>query len=97
MLVKYDPKNKIISEYYPPTPHVNFYSARADKNGEVWAGEMHGGRIARFNPKTVEWTEYQLPSVWSFDYTGWVDNSTSPVSYWYGDYYGYIVHVQPLD
>ena len=97
MLVKYDHKTNIASEYAPPTPYINFYSATTDKNGEVWAGEMHGGRVARFNPHRGQWIEYQLPSVWSFDYSSWVDNSTNPVSYWYGDYYGYIVHVQPLE
>ena len=97
MLVKYDPQANAVSEYVSPTPYTNFYSATTDKNGEVWAGEMHGGRVARFNPQNSRWTEYQLPTVWSFDYTNWIDNSTDPVSYWYGDYYGYIVHVQPLE
>ena len=37
-----------------PTPRST--APMADKNGEVWAGEMHGGRYARFNPKTEQWT-----------------------------------------
>ena len=97
MLVKYDHKTNFVSEYVPPTPYTNFYTATADKNGEIWAGEMHGGRIARLNPRTSRWTEYVLPTPWSFDYNAWVDNSTDPVTYWYGDYYGYIVRVQPLE
>jgi len=95
-LVKYDPKTNVISEYTAPTPHVAFYTARSDDNGEIWAGEMHGGRIARFNPHTKLWIEYVLPTPLSQDYHSWIDNSTTPVSYWYGDQYGYIVHVQPL-
>ena len=95
-LVKYDPKTNVISEYTAPTPHVAFYTARSDDNGEIWAGEMHGGRIARFNPNTKLWIEYVLPTPLSQDYHSWIDNSTTPVSYWYGDQYGYIVHVQPL-
>jgi streptogramin lyase len=96
-LVKYDPQTNLVSEYVSPTPFVNFYEARADKNGDVWAGELHGGRIARFNPRTLQWTEYVLPTVWSFDWKSWIDNSTDPVKFWYGDQYGYIVSVQPLD
>jgi len=95
-LVKYDPKSNVISEYTAPTPHVAFYTARSDDNGEIWAGEMHGGRVARFNPRTQRWIEYVLPTPLSQDYHSWIDNSTTPVSYWYGDQYGYIVHVQPL-
>ena len=38
--------------YVAPTPYIAFYTARSDDHGEIWAGEMHGGRIARFNPRT---------------------------------------------
>ena len=97
MLVKYDPKANVISEYVSPTPYVAFYTARSDDNGEIWAGEMHGGRIARFNPQTQRWIEYVLPTPWSQDYHSWIDKSTTPVTYWYGDQFGYIVRVQPLE
>lgn len=96
-LVKYDPKLNVLSEYQAPTPHVAFYTARADNKGEIWAGEMHGGRIARFNPRTQRWIEYQLPTPFSQDYFSWIDNSTNPVTFWYGDQFGYIVRVQPLE
>ena len=96
-LVKYDPKANAISEYTAPTPYIAFYTARSDDHGEIWAGEMHGGRIARFNPRTMQWIEYVLPTPWSQDYFSWIDNSTSPVTYWYGDQYGYIVRVQPRE
>ena len=97
MLIRYNQKNNVVTEFSPPTPYTNLYSATADKNGEIWAGEMHGGRVARFNPRMHRWIEYQLPSVWSFDFSSWVDNSSDPVTYWYGDEYGYIVRVQPLE
>jgi streptogramin lyase len=61
MLVKFDTSKKRIFEYRLPTPYASLYSAQVDKNGEVWAGEMHAGRYARFNPKTEQWTEYVLP------------------------------------
>jgi len=97
VLVKYDHKTGVITEFTPPTPYANFYEATADKNGEVWAGEMHAGNMGRFNPHTGQWTEYGLPEPYSNDFTTWVDNTTNPVSAWYGDEYGYVVHVQPLE
>jgi streptogramin lyase len=96
-LVKFDIKTKRVHEYKSPTPYASFYSAIADKNGEVWAGEMHGGRYSRFNPKTGVWTQYMLPEPYGIDRKSWVDNSTTPVSVWYVDQEGYIARIQPLE
>jgi streptogramin lyase len=87
----------VLAQYSPPTPYIHFYSARSDKNGDIWAGEQHGGRIARFNPRTHQWIEYVMPSPWAFDVNSWIDNSTSPPTFWYGDQFGYIVRIQPLE
>ncbi len=95
---RYNPKTGAVSEYVPPTPHVSTYSIRADKNGEVWAGLMNGGRVGRFKPRTHQWIEYVLPtSNGGFDFNSWIDNSTNPPTFWYGDQFGYIVRVQPLE
>ena len=71
-----DVKARQIREYAPPTPYVDFYEAQPDKRGEVWAGELHGGRMVRFNPKTDRWVEYVLPEPYSHDRRTWIDNST---------------------
>ena len=63
----------------------------------MWAGELHGGRMVRFNPKTDRWIEYVLPEPYSHDRRTWIDNSTTPVTVWYVDHQGYIVRVQPLE
>jgi streptogramin lyase len=97
VLVKYDHKTGMIAEYAPPTPYVSFYDAIADKNGEVWAGEVQAGRMSRFNPRSQRWTEYVLPEPYALEFSAWVDNSTNPVTVWYGDLYGYIVRIQPLE
>ncbi len=97
VLVKLDRKTGLTSEYAPPTPYTTFYEAMADKNGEVWAGEMRAGRIARFNPRTHQWIEYVMPEPYAFNWRTWIDNSTDPVTVWYGDHYGYIVRIQPLE
>jgi streptogramin lyase len=97
MLIRLDGKTKRTREFYPPTPHVAFYEAMPDRNGEVWAGDMYSGRFVRFNPRTERWIEYVLPEPYSHDRRTWIDNSTDPVTVWYGDYVGYIVRIQPLE
>jgi streptogramin lyase len=97
MLVKFDTSKKRIFEYRLPTPYASLYSANVDKNGEVWAGEMHAGRYVRFNPKTEQWTEYVLPEPYGIDRETWIDNSTDPVTVWYVDHEGWIVRIQPLE
>ena len=96
-LVKLDTQTRRVSEYYPPTPYVTFYEAMPDKNGEVWGGELHGGRFARFNPRTERWIEYVLPEPYSHNRRTWIDNSTDPVTVWYVDHNGYMVRIQPLE
>jgi virginiamycin B lyase len=97
MLVKFDTAEKRIHEYRLPTPYSSMYSAQVDKNGEVWAGEMHSGRYLRFNPKTVAFTEYVLPEPYGIDRETWIDNSTDPVTVWYVDHEGWLVRIQPMD
>ncbi len=96
-LSKYDPKTGALTQYTPPTPYYHSYSARMDKNGDLWSGSQSSGRVDRFNPKTGLWVEYVLPSPWSFDYMSYIDNSTNPPTFYYGDQHGYIVKVQPLE
>ena len=97
MLIKLDPQTRRITEYYPPIPYVTFYEAMPDKNGEVWAGALHGGRFLRFNPRTERWIEYVMPEPYSHDRRTWIDNSTDPVTIWYVDHNGYMVRIQPLE
>lgn len=97
MLIKLDPRTRRITEYYPPLPYVAFYEAMPDRNGEVWAGALHGGRFLRFNPRTERWIEYVMPEPYSHDRRTWIDNSTDPVTVWYVDHNGYMVRIQPLE
>ena len=97
LLVEFDITKKQIVEYRIPTPYTALYTAHADKNGEIWAGESHSGRYARFNPKTQQWTEYMLPEPYGFDRESWIDNSTDPVTVWYTDHDGWITRIQPLE
>ena len=97
VLVEFETSKRRVREYPVPTPFVSLYTAKADKNGEVWGGELQGGRYFRFNPKTEQWTQYLLPEPYGHDRESWIDNSTDPVSVWYVDHEGYIVRLQPLE
>jgi virginiamycin B lyase len=97
VLVKFDTSEKRIHEYPLPTPYASMYTTMADRNGEIWGGEMHSGRYFRYNPKTEGWTQYVLPEPYGIDRESWIDNSTDPVTVWYVDHDGWIVRIQPLE
>jgi len=46
--------------------------------------------------KTDRWIEYIFRAVLA-RLEDLVDNSTNPVTVWYGDHNGYIVRIQPLE
>ena len=96
-LVEFNMAEKRIHEYPLPTPYASMYTAQADKNGDVWGGEMHSGRYFRFDPKTERFTEYVLPEPYGIDRESWIDNSTDPVTVWYVDHEGWITRIQPLE
>jgi streptogramin lyase/mono/diheme cytochrome c family protein len=99
-LIELNAKAARIDEFVPPIaphPYTDFYEAMPDKNGEVWAGVLHGRQMLRFDPKTSHWRTYQMPEPYSYDRRTYIDASTHPVTVWYVDYNGYLVRVQPLD
>jgi virginiamycin B lyase len=99
-LVELNAKTGLIEEHVPPTapsPLTDFYEAQPDKNGEVWAGVLHGRQMVRLNPKTESWTVYQMPEPFTYDRRTFIDSSTHPVTVWYVDYNGYLVRVQPRE
>jgi streptogramin lyase len=99
-LIELNAKERRIDEHWPPIaphPYTDFYEAMPDKNGEVWAGVLHGSQMLRYNPKTDHWVAYHLPEPYAYDRRTVIDTSTKPVTVWYADYNGYLVRVQPLD
>ena len=99
-LIELNFKAQRIEEYTPPIaphPYTDFYEAMPDKNGEIWAGVLHGRQMLRYNPKTDHWTVYQMPEPYSYNRRTVIDTSTKPATVWYVDYNGYLVRVQPLD
>lgn len=59
-----DPKTGKIEEYHvPETRPAHIHSAVMASDGMVWAAESSGvHKVARFDPKTKEWKEFEDPS-----------------------------------
>jgi virginiamycin B lyase len=92
-----DPKSGQLQEWQLPTPWGEPYDVVTDKNGEAWTGSMLSDRVSRLDPKTGEFVEYQLPRRTNIRRV-FVDNSTTPVSFWAGNNHGAaLVKVEPLD
>jgi streptogramin lyase len=93
----FDTRTQSFKEWQAPTPETWPYDATADKNGEVWSGGEFSDRVLRLNPKNAEITEYLLPHFTNIRRV-FVDNSTTPVTFWVGSNHGAsIVKLEPLD
>jgi virginiamycin B lyase len=82
-----DPKTGIIQEWKLPTAWSAPYHVVPDKNGNVWAGSMWTDRVTRLDPKSGAFTDYLLPRETNIRRV-FVDNSTSPVTFWTGSNHG---------
>jgi virginiamycin B lyase len=73
------------------------YDVITDKNGDAWTGSMLSDRVTRLNPATGEAISYLLPRSTNIRRV-FVDNSTTPVTFWVGNNHGAsIVKVEPLE
>ena len=93
----FDTRTERFQEWPAPTPGSWPYDVTVDKNGEAWAGGEYADRVARINPKTGQSTEYLLPRKTNIRRV-FVDNSTTPVTFWVGNNHGAsIVKLEPLE
>ncbi len=93
----FDPKTERIQEWVLPTPWSAPYDVVPDKNGEVWTGSMWTDHVVRLDPKSGQVTEYLLPKSTNIRRV-FVDNSTTPVTFWVGSNHGAsIIKLEPLD
>jgi len=93
----FDPKEETFREWDAPTPHTYPYDVFLDRNGELWSGSMSGDRVLRMDPQTGASVEYLLPRPTNVRRV-FVDNSTTPVTFWVGSNHGAsIVKLQALD
>jgi streptogramin lyase len=92
----FDPKTEKFTEYSLPQ-YTYPYRANFDKNGEIWASTMSTDRVVRMDPKSGETEQYLMPSDTNMR-TVFVDNSTSPVTFWVGSNHDHrIVKVETQD
>lgn len=92
----FDPKSESFQEW--PTP-ANFapYDAVLDKNGELWSGGMNSDQVLRVDPRTGQTIAYLLPRETNIRRV-FVDNTTTPVTFWVGSNHGgSIVKLEPTD
>jgi virginiamycin B lyase len=92
----FDTKTEQFTEYDLP-PLTFPYRAQVDKNGELWTGGMSADRVVRLDPKMGTAVEYLMPTGTNMR-TVYVDNSTTPVTFWVGSNHAHaLVKVEPLD
>jgi len=92
-----DTKNEKFTEWAVPTKWTWPYDVVPDKNGDLWTGSMSSDRIVRLNPKTGQVVEYLLPRSTNVRRV-FVDNSTTPVTFWVGNNNGAsVIKLEPLD
>ena len=92
----FDTKTERFQEWPVPTPHTAPYDVVLDKNGEVWGAGMEADRIMRMDPATGRIIEYLLPRQTNIRGV-FVDNSTTPVTFWVGNNEGAsIVKLEPF-
>jgi streptogramin lyase len=93
----FDIKREEFKEWDAPTEHTYPYDVFVDRNGQLWSGGMASDRVTRFDPANGRSVEYLLPRPTNIRRV-FVDNSTTPVTFWTGSNHGAsIVKVEPLD
>jgi virginiamycin B lyase len=93
----FDTKTQQFKEWVAPTPGSWPYDVAGDKNGEAWSSGEYTDTVQRLNPKTGEFVEYLLPRFTNVRRV-FVDNSTTPVTFWVGNNHGAsIVKLEPLN
>jgi len=82
---------------WPVTPRWSApYDVVLDRNEEAWTGSMLSDRVTRLNTRTGEAINYLLPRTTNIRRV-FVDNSTTPVTFWAGSNHGAsIIKVEPL-
>ncbi len=93
----FDTRTEKFEEWPVPTPWSQPYDVTLDRNGEAWTASMLNDRVQRLDPKTGRFTEYLLPRQTNVRRV-FVDNSTTPVTFWVGNNHGAsIIKLEPLD
>jgi streptogramin lyase len=92
-----DTRSGQFREWRLPTRWSSPYDVMIDRNEEAWTGSMITDQVARLDTKSGQIVEYLLPRTTNIRRV-FVDNSTTPVTFWVGSNHGAsIVQLEPLD
>ena len=73
------------------------YDVVLDKNEEAWTGSMLTDQVTRLDTKTGEMVDYLLPRSTNIRRV-YVDNTTTPVTFWVGSNHGAsVIKLETLD
>ncbi len=93
----FDTRTERFREWIVPTKWSSPYDVVLDRNEEAWTGSMVNDLVTRLDTKTGNFVEYLLPRTTNIRRV-FVDNSTTPVTFWVGSNHGAsIVKLEPLD
>jgi streptogramin lyase len=92
-----DTKTGQFKQWQLATRWASPYDVALDKNDEAWTGSMITDRVTRLDTKSGRMVDYLLPRTTNIRRV-FVDNSTTPVTFWVGSNHGAsIVKLEPLD
>jgi streptogramin lyase len=93
----FDTKTGQFREWQLATRWASPYDVMLDKNEEAWTGSMITDQVTRLDTRTGQMVDYLLPRTTNIRRV-FVDNSTTPVTFWVGSNHGAsIVKLEPLD
>jgi streptogramin lyase len=93
----FNTRSEQFREWKLTTRWASPYDVVLDKNENAWTGSMITDQVTRLDTKTGEMVDYLLPKSTNIRRV-FVDNTTTPVSFWVGSNHGAsIIKVEPLD
>jgi streptogramin lyase len=93
----FDTKSETFKEWKMATAWASPYDVTIDKHEEAWTGSMITDQVTRLDTQTGQMVDYLLPRETNIRRV-FVDNSTTPVTFWVGSNHDHrIVRVEPLD
>jgi virginiamycin B lyase len=94
-LAMFDTKAERFREWEAPLAWMSPYDVVLDRNGELWSASQVNDRVLRLDPRTGTSTLYLLPRESNIRKV-FVDNTTTPVTFWAGNNHGAsIIKLEP--
>ncbi len=96
-IAMFDTRTEQFKEWKLATRWSSPYDVAIDRNEEAWTGSMITDQVTRLDTRTGKSIDYLLPRSTNIRRV-FVDNSTTPVTFWVGSNHGAsIVKLEPLE